>query len=485
MQIGTVCTVVLQLKENAQVSSAQVVRGHHFCVQNIVLSCIIQTSYTYKNATLNILQLNICGIRNKKTELAKIFQEKDIHVALLQETLHKNTNIHITGYTSYACECNSCRGTVTYLKNSIQGTVVHMASAQPTDIQSITIWHTGQEKFKIFNIYNPPQQIFKIPDLQETNYRKTIIAGDFNGHSPGWGYSHYNQTGRVIEDLCQTTNLEVLQNKLSPPTLLHRTHNTVSRPDLTIVSSDLKNRCSTQVLEDLGSDHLPILTTVKMNQKYHSKFRARWNFKKANWEKFETLTNALLGPIETTESIDVTSNKITTAILQAANASIPRGCRKNYRPFWNNEIQQAVTERKSARKDLEKTPSVENRIKYNKASAIVKRQVNLAKKEKWANTCENIDLSKNGSAAWSLLCSLSGENRKTNPKPMIEDKITITTNRKKAESFNKHFATVNKSAKKTPKDKELLKELKDTEKSPIANASIFEEQFTLNEFNQA
>ncbi|GFS05253.1 hypothetical protein ElyMa_002933300 [Elysia marginata] len=58
---------------------------------------------------INILQLNIGGITMKKTELAKILHENKIHVALLQETLHSTTDLHITGYTSYACGCTSCR----------------------------------------------------------------------------------------------------------------------------------------------------------------------------------------------------------------------------------------------------------------------------------------------------------------------------------------------------------------------------------------
>ena len=37
-------------------------------------------------STLNILQLNISGISNKKTELANILNQHNIQVALLQET---------------------------------------------------------------------------------------------------------------------------------------------------------------------------------------------------------------------------------------------------------------------------------------------------------------------------------------------------------------------------------------------------------------
>ena len=78
-----------------------------------------------------------------------------------------------------------------------------------TDVQKATIWHAGQ-KYTILNIYSPPGTLCNITELQETVFHNTIIAGDFNGHSPLWGYpDHYAATGRYIEDLCETTNLLV------------------------------------------------------------------------------------------------------------------------------------------------------------------------------------------------------------------------------------------------------------------------------------
>ena len=49
-----------------------------------------------EKSCLNILQINIEGIKEKKTELANLMSEKNIHVALVQESLHFNTDPHIT-----------------------------------------------------------------------------------------------------------------------------------------------------------------------------------------------------------------------------------------------------------------------------------------------------------------------------------------------------------------------------------------------------
>ena len=88
---------------------------------------------------LNILQANLCGLSNKTVELAELLSSKKIHVALLQETLHraKNANTHITGYTFYGCECTNCRGIATYVRNDVYGTAESIKSTQPTDTQRV------------------------------------------------------------------------------------------------------------------------------------------------------------------------------------------------------------------------------------------------------------------------------------------------------------------------------------------------------------
>ena len=77
---------------------------------------------------LNILQLNIDGMSyksGKKEQLAKILNDENIHIALIQESQHKALNPHITGYTTYACECQNCQGVITYVRNDTTADVVN------------------------------------------------------------------------------------------------------------------------------------------------------------------------------------------------------------------------------------------------------------------------------------------------------------------------------------------------------------------------
>jgi len=168
-----------------------------------------------------------------------------------------------------------------------------------------------------------------------------------------------------------------------------------------ILSSDLLNRHKVKVLDGMDSDHSPILTSILGKKKKHYKRKARWNFRKANWKLYNEILEPKLQTILNTEqyTVDSLSEDITNAILEAASKSIPKGNRKNYKPFWTDEIQQAVTMRETARKKLVEEPTDSNKIEYNKQCAIVKLTINRAKRKKWAETTGELDLTKDGSKA--------------------------------------------------------------------------------------
>ena len=420
----------------------------------------------------NILQANVCGLDKKKVHLEKLFNDKKVHVAVLQETLHSTCDVNITGYTPYPCSCQGCRGIITYIRNDVQGEV-ESQDWHPTDAQKVTLWYGGN-KITVFNIYCPPSTTLNFLD-QTTSFKKTVIAGDLNGHSPLWGYTDRDNTGKKIEELCQSTNLILLQNENSTPTLLHRRHGTLHRPDLSLVSADLENHCREEVLEDISSDHRPILTKINITKQAHKKRRTRWNFKKANWNLFKEKTEESIGCDDLQDmNVDTLNDHITSAILEAAQLSIPRGCRANYKPFWNDKLEKVTRERNEARSKVEKDDSITNKIAYKKAVAKAKLVTKESKKEAWTSKCGELNLRQGGQEAWKLLDNLSGESRKTNPKPLRTGNEVLDTNFKKAEHFNKYFASVNKSSRKGTLDKGLQSVLKEKEKEQMSPSAFLD-----------
>ena len=435
-------------------------------------------------SSLNILQLNIDGMSiksGKKEQLAKILHDNNIQVALVQETQHRSNNPHISGYTTYACECKDCQGIITYIRNNTTADVQDTTTtASATHVHKTTVWEDNK-KFTLFNVYSPPGSVCNIPELQDTMYRNTIVAGDFNGHSPLWGYQDTNGSGKYIEELNETTNLIIQQDCNSTPTLLHKVSKTLSRPDLTLVSSDLDVLCT--VLPDMGSDHRPILISIHRAQPQKQEKKLRWNFKKSNWKEYSTTSEEQFRNLnlENENLPDDLEKKIAATILDAAKKHIPRGHQRKYKPFWNKKVEEAVTARQQAREALEKDPNLTNKIEFKKTTAKAQQTILQAKREKWNSTVSNIDLRKNGREAWTLLNNLSGDKRKSNPRPMPEGE----TSKKKAELLNTHFYQTNKSRNDKTADEALLKELHDKEREKETSDPLFEDLFTEAELSFA
>ena len=438
-----------------------------------------------RNFHFNILQVNVAGIKHKRTELQKLFHDHNVHVAMLQETQHQRCKNTISGYVAHACSCNSCRGIITYVRKDLQCNTTKHTVDSPNDILSSTVWF-GDKKFQLYNVYSPPKETFTFT-CSTTLFKSTILAGDFNGHSPLWGYQDRNRTGANIEDLCQSTNLIRMQDENSTPTLLHKAHGTRHRPDLTLVSADIHSKCRTEVLKDIASDHQPTLVSFDMGKRQSRKQKSRWNFRKANWAHFRTELDLQLD-LDAISSFDVeeANSNITDAILKASKSSIPRGCMKNYSPFWNDELQLSVEKRQEARKEYEQNPSVENRVEYNKATAETKLLTKRLKKQAWTDKCSSLNLQQGGRDAWKLLNNISGERNQENPKPFKTDTEVLVTDNKKAEHLNKYFAKVTKAARKTDLDRGLKKALQEEEKrtnTPVPE--IFYSEFTPAELDKA
>ena len=180
---------------------------------------------TVDKFSFSILQLNANGLGHAKIlELNKLLFDKKIQVALIQETMwskDKDVKFSFPGFTPYRCSCHeNCQGMVTLINNSLDAEVSNVPTNDGNDIQKVELWKNGQH-FRVFNIYSPPGVICDA-HLHETNFRKTILAGDTNAHSPMWGYQDTNASGDYVEDILNSTNLILLQNKDSPPTFFHR-----------------------------------------------------------------------------------------------------------------------------------------------------------------------------------------------------------------------------------------------------------------------
>ena len=128
----------------------------------------------------------------------------------------------------------------------------------------------------------------------------------------------------------------------------------------------------------------------------------------------------------------------------------------------------------------------ENRTKYHKISAETKLLINNSKKKAWTDKCEGLNLHEGGREAWNLLHNMSGSDKKVNQKPFNTGSEELTSDIKKAEHINRHFAAVTKANKKTDLDRNLKKTTKEEERRKTnSTADIFSSDLNSAELDKA
>jgi hypothetical protein len=131
-----------------------------------------------------------------------------------------------------------------------------------------------------------------------------------------------------VEDWKIDVNLQLLNRANDTPTFYSKIWKTTSTPDLAFSTSDLAHTIERKVLDQLGgSDHKPVELVIDLNlSKPHHKAIPRWNYKRADWNKFVVLSEALYNEINFQKKrVEETAVAFNKAILRAALESIPRG----------------------------------------------------------------------------------------------------------------------------------------------------------------
>ena len=109
-----------------------------------------------------------------------------------------------------------------------------------------------------------------------------------------------------------------------------------------------------------GSDHRTVYLTIA-SKTVSAPVLPRWNYKKANWPLYHHRTSVLTKNIHIYDrDINKVVSEFTRCILQAAKEAIPKGARKKYKPYWNNDLDKLHNELNTARDVAESVPTSEN-----------------------------------------------------------------------------------------------------------------------------
>lgn len=224
-------------------------------------------------------------------------QVEGVQIIALQETkLKTNTSLKIKGYNIYRVDRqNRSGGGLAFLIKDVKYQSIdinrELTDGSKLEVQGIRINWRGK-LLNIYNMYHPPD-INNLPiNLQELLNVGTICLGDLNAKHPIWGCSMANSRGNELLDMIDDRSFTILND--GTPTHFSYSFNTKEALDISIVSSDISPGCRWTVLENLGSDHLPVLIELKKRQLVTTSREKQWIFKKADWQLFaESVDNEL------------------------------------------------------------------------------------------------------------------------------------------------------------------------------------------------
>ena len=199
-------------------------------------------------------------------------------------------------------------------------------------------------------------------------------------------------------------------NDPDTPTLLHRSSGSRSSPDISFAPSTLAFSCSWEVLQDLGSDHLPILLSIPLSPVFRPNQRPpSFNFHKARWNGFASYFDSHCPSAEEYSSLSLPSAAalFTSLTLNAAKFSIPfGGIKRPPKAWWSAEVEQAVSDRRKAFAAAHR--SDEDRQAYISASRRASSVIAKAKTEAWQTTCSSLSPKSNPKSVHSLFRSIAG-----------------------------------------------------------------------------
>ena len=205
--------------------------------------------------------------------------ENRVNIILLQEThCESEDNLQLEGFDLTCFVPHKKHGIASFVKQGIQVSSI-LQSSENSSTEWITFEAMGTH---FYNIYKPPPaevDFISLPVIQP----RTFVCGDFNCRNTAWGYPNTDNNGKAVLEWIEAENLQLLFDNKDPPTFYSSSHRTWTCPDLSMVSSDIRPRCSRTVLPRFPkSGHCPILVTSDVKVAISSLYKKRWNFRKAN-----------------------------------------------------------------------------------------------------------------------------------------------------------------------------------------------------------
>ena len=129
----------------------------------------------------------------------------------------------------------------------------------------------------------------------------------------------------------------------------------------------------------------------------------QWNFRKANWSNYKSLTNKLARNLPSPDStnVDQAYQDLCNTISKGAKKAIPCDCRNTYVPYWDAKCEALY-------QTFLQSPAGDQ---SSRAATALITWLDKKRRDQWSEAVRNIDFSHSSRKAWSIINNLTGRSR--------------------------------------------------------------------------
>ncbi|KAF0290571.1 putative RNA-directed DNA polymerase from transposon BS [Amphibalanus amphitrite] len=439
-----------------------------------------------QRSLLHIVGWNAEGLRTKVSELQSWLPSVNADVVAIQEAqFPTKTTVRIPGYQPPVVTRRT-RGRQTgaasakggdvaiYVRGGLTFSTLSDSYQAPaddtTEICGVRIH--GKFQTDIINVYRPPIRRTRDDDRTDNfdpgalpSGDNTIILGDFNGHHPSWDYE-CDAADEVGNRLAEWLDREDwLPLNTGEPTHTSYRSGCNTAPDVACCSRTLARRTRWSVGPDLGSDHLPMLLTVRSTPAaQRTRRKAKWAFQKADWVAFRAdCEDALCRAVPQRATAQELTTRFTEAVMSASRRHIPRGARPDAKPWaLDPELQQAVSDRQEARRQIraDDPASRERWIAAKRRAADVERSATQAHFRIFVE--DNLNQPASLGRVTKILKKWEGAGDEHQPgQAMRVGGRLLVTDREKAQAFCATYAHVSRQVRSAKVDRACKRRLQE------------------------
>ncbi|KAM7297104.1 hypothetical protein ISCGN_022257 [Ixodes scapularis] len=237
-----------------------------------------------------------------------------------------------------------------------------------------------------------------------------VIAGDFNARHQAWGYAENHYRGETLRDVMAANYMELLNNPNIPTRYGHGRQGDTT-PDLTWGSRNARTDWEVH-MDAMGSDHFPILVTLKNvrgknNQKIKTQI-TKWDDYRnllQEWEVLEGKTR----PCDLVQRLRAAKAQATRTVNVDPDTPKPDLHLLN---LWDTRIEALTRYRERGKK-----PWLRRRL--DQATEEARQQAQNLAQERWQDLCNQFNGRMHLLQIWNMFRSWQGKSKRRTGAQMV------------------------------------------------------------------